>query len=200
MKVLIGCEESQTVCQAFRKLGHEAYSCDLVVTRGNPDYHYKADVKDVLTEKSWNLAILHPDCTRLAVCGNSTYGKGMEKHDERLFAIDWTIDLWERAKANSDAVVLENPMSVIFPVLRKAGAVVQYIQPYQFGHLEQKRTGLALHNVEPLIETDNVYEQMMQLPKNQRERVHYMAPGATRKRDRSKTYQGIADAMAEQWG
>jgi len=199
MKVLIGCEESQIVCQAFREAGHGAYSCDLIPTRGNPDFHYQCDVKDALTEKSWDLVILHPDCTRLALCGNSTYGKGMPKHNERLWAIDWTLDLWERAKANSESVVLENPKSVIFPLLRKAGATVQYVQPYQFGHLEQKCTGFALHNINPLVETDNVYEQMMLLPKNQRERIHYMAPSGTRKRDRSVTYQGIADAMANQW-
>ena len=143
MRALVGCEESGIVTQALRRRGHEAYSCDLLPTRGNPAYHYQADIKDILrTEGRWDLVILHPDCTRLAVSGNRWYGKGMEKHDERLWAIEWTLDLWERAKEKSDRIALENPVSVIFKHL---DAPVQYVQPWQFGHGETKKTGLALH-------------------------------------------------------
>jgi len=188
LKVLIGCEESQIMTKAFRARGHDAWSCDLQPTRGSPDWHYQGDVKDVIGYSEWDLIILHPDCTRLAVSGNRWYGKGMPKHDERLWAIEWTVDLWERAKAKADRVALENPVSVIFSHIKDP---VQYIQPYQFGHGETKKTGFALHNLDPLVPTNEV--------DGREQRVWKMGPSPTRKRDRSETYQGIADACAEQW-
>jgi hypothetical protein len=198
MEVLVGCEESQVVCQEFRKAGHEAYSCDLEPTRGNPELHYQMDIMEVIPIKRWDLIILHPDCTKMAVCNNKLCAKGKPQHQDRLDQIEWTMNLWELAKRYSDKVVAENPASTIFPHLRKAGAVIQYIQPWMFGHMEQKKTGLALHGVQPLVETNNVYDQMMELPKSERERIFYMTPGPNRKRDRSKTYLGIAKAML-QW-
>lgn len=197
MLALIGCEESQVVCKAFRDRGHEAYSCDIQPTRGNPWWHLYGDIMEAIPKRRWDIIILHPDCTAMAVSGNGTYGLNPDgspkpRHHERLAAIDWTLRLWELAKEYSDSVVLENPNSVIFPYLRKAGAVVQYIQPYQFGHGETKKTGLALHGVSPLVPTDEV--------DGREQRVWKMPPSPTRKRDRSETYQGIADAMAEQWG
>ena len=195
--ILIGCEESQTICGAFRKAGYEAYSCDLLPTRGNPDWHYQADIMEILPLHYWKLAILHPDCTKLAVCGNSTYGRGKPKHQERIDALEWTIDLWDAATECAERVALENPASIIFRYLQ---AATYWIQPYQFGHMEQKKTGLALHNLPPLKETNNVYTEMMSLPKKERERIHYMSPGPNRKRDRSETFSGISDAAVSQWG
>lgn len=192
MQVLIGCEESGTVTNAFRRLGHQAFSCDIVTTRGNPVWHIQDDIMDALEIQKWDLVILHPDCTALGVCGNRTYAAGKEKHHERIEAIEWTMALWEKAKQHSKRVVLENPASVIWPHLRRVGALVQFIQPWQFGHGETKKTGLALHNVPELRETDVVG--------GREQRVWKMAPSPTRKRDRSVTYQGIADAMANQWG
>lgn len=205
MKVLIGCEESQIVCQAFRKAGHGAYSCDILPTRGNPEYHYQCDIIAHLKtapDKFYDLIILHPDCTAMAVCGNSTYGKGMPKHQERIEAVDWTLKLWRLAVQSGKRVALENPASVIFTALRReiVKPVIQYIQPHQFGHMEQKKTGLAMYNLPELVEENNVYDEMMKLPKNERERIHYMAPGPARKRDRSVTYQGIGNAFVNQWG
>lgn len=188
MRVLVGCEESQVVTNAFRDRGHDAFSCDLVETRGNPEWHIRKDVKEAV-KGDWDLIILHPDCTRLAVSGNRWYGKGMPKHNEREWAIEWTVDLWERAKNNAKKVVLENPVSVIFQHL---DSPIQYIQPWQFGHGETKKTGFALHGVGELIPTDIVA--------GREQRVWKMAPSPNRKRDRSKTYQGIANAMAAQWG
>ncbi len=188
--IQVGCEESQKVCKAFRDRGYEAYSCDLKDTRGNPDWHYKQDVMEVIQLRQWDLIILHPDCTALSLSGNKHYGLGMPKNHQRLAAIDWTIDLWELAKKYSKRVCLENPTSVIFKRLDKD--MVQYIQPWQFGHGETKKTGLALHNLPPLVPT-NVVE-------GRDDRIHKMPPGPNRKRDRSETYQGIADAMADQWG
>lgn len=201
MKVLIGCEESGTITTAFRDRHQYAYSCDLQPTRGCETWHYQQDVKDCIVEHGpWDLIILHPDCTAMALAGNSTYGRGCPKHDKRIEQVKWTIDLWELAKKHSVRVALENPASVIFPHLRRRGATVQFIQPFEHGHMEQKKTGLALHNLPLLKPTHNVYYDMMKLPKRERERIHYMSPGPNRKRDRSKTYPGIAIAIADQWG
>jgi len=197
--ILIGCEESQTICAAFRAAGYEAYSCDLLPTRGNPDWHYQEDIKKCLKRRKWSLVILHPDCTAMALAGNRHYGQYSAKHKLRLKAVSWTLDLWALAKKQSHSVALENPASVIFPELRKKGAHIQYVQPYEFGHPERKKTGFALHNLAPLIATKNVYKKMMSLPKKDRDRIHYMSPGPNRKRDRSKTYSGIADAIVSQW-
>ena len=176
MKVLIGCEESQTVCQAFRDNGHEAYSCDLQDTRGNQCWHFKSDIISLLMDTRWDLIILHPDCTAMAVSGNRWYGRGMPYHNERIESVEWTKDLWVLAKTRANRVVLENPVSVIFSEL---SAPVQYIQPWQFGHGETKKTGLALHNV-PELKPTNIVE-------GREQRVWKMAPSPTRKRDRSRT-------------
>ena len=187
--ILIGCEESQTICGAFRKAGYESYSCDLQPTRGNPDWHYQQDVKQVIKTRRWGLIILHPDCTAMAVSGNRWYGTGMPMHDKREQAIEWTVDLWEIAKQCSDRVALENPVSVIFQHL---DAPVCYVQPYEHGHGETKKTGFALHNLEPLKPTNIV--------DGRDQRIWKMPPSPTRKRDRSQTYQGIANAIVNQWG
>lgn len=201
LRVLIGCEESGVLTNAFRAAGFEAYSCDLKPTRGNPDHHFQMDIKACIKLHGiWDLIILHPDCTAMSLAGNSTYGIEMPKHESRIAQIEWTLDLWRMAKLHSPCVALENPASVIFPPLRELGANVQFIQPYQFGHLEQKKTGLALHGLPELTETNDVYEEMMKLPKRKRERIHYMAPGPNRKRDRSETFSGIASALVSQWG
>jgi hypothetical protein len=113
----------------------------------------------------------------------------MPRHDKRIEAIDWVVELWEKAKKYFDSVALENPASVIFQYLN---VEVQYIQPWQFGHGEKKKTGLALHNLPKLIPTNIV--------DGREERIFRMAPGPNRKRDRSETYPGIADAFADQWG
>ena len=189
MKVLVGCEESQIVTKAFRDRGHEAYSCDLVETRGNPDWHIQGDIMNNLV--GWDLIILHPDCTKMAVCNNRRCAKGKPQYHERLADIEWTMELWTEAKKNCNHVALENPASTIFPVIRKSGAVVQYIQPWQFGHGETKKTGLALHNLPPL-ESTNIVE-------GREQRIWKMPPSKTRARDRSETYQGIADAFVAQW-
>lgn len=209
MRVLFGCEESQVGTKEFLRLGHEAYSCDLVDTRGEyPDRHLQMDVKDAITHCGpWDRIILHPDCTRLSLSGNRWYGKNMPRHDERLWAIDWTLDLYDRAvkavEPQDGGVCLENPKSVIFPLLKKKGAIIQYFQPYHFGHKEYKETGIALHNL-PELEYNENWEAVKRFtdaaPKQETERVWRMAPGPNRKRDRSESYVGIMKAMAEQWG
>lgn len=192
MRVLIGCEESATVRDAFRLRGHDAWSCDLLKSRGSNNYHMQCDVLQAIDDRPWDLIILHPDCTKMAVSGNRWYGKGSGRYAERVAAIEQTQRLWYRATDVCDKVVLENPVSVIFPAIRWCCDDVQYIQPWQFGHGETKKTGLALKGVSRLVPT-NVVE-------GREQRIWRMAPHKDRKRDRSKTYQGIADAMAEQWG
>ena len=201
MSILIGCEASQTITKKFREAGFEAYSCDVLPTRGNPRWHYQYDIKYVIQNDSpWELIILHPDCTYMAVCNNRQAAKGKMNHTLRLRDVEWTVDLWELAKQHSEKVALENPASVIFPHLRERGANVQYVQPHQFGHMEQKKTGLALHNLPELTPTNDVYAEMMKLPVSESERIWHMPPGPNRKRDRSVTYDGIADAIVDQWG
>ena len=200
MRVLIGCEESQTICKAFRDRGHEAYSCDIQPTRGNPEWHYQCDIFHAVRLDFWELIILHPDCTALAVSGNGTYAEGKPDHQDRLDSIEWTMKLWRAAVFRCRHVALENPSSVIFPHLRRAGAEIQYIQPWMFGHKEKKRTGFALHGLPFLKETDNVKEQTEALPIKEQQKIWYASPGPNRKRDRSVTYQGVADAIADQWG
>ena len=184
--VLVGCEESQVVCRTFRDAGIEAYSCDLQPTRGNPEWHYQQDIMQVIPTRRWGLIILHPDCTAMAVSGNRWYGRGMPRHSDRESAVKWTLELWELAKKHSDRVVLENPVSVIFSHLPN----VHYVQPWEHGHGETKKTGFALHGVGPLTPTNKV--------EGREQRIWRMAPSPTRKRDRSKTYHGIAKAMI-QW-
>lgn len=189
MKVLIGCEESQEVCKAFRRKGHDAYSCDLQdCSGGHPEWHIKDDVMNVIPTEMWDLIIIHPDCTAMAVSGNRWYGKGMPMNDKRNNQVKWTLSLWELAKKHSKRVALENPVSVIFTHLPN----VQYIQPWQFGHGETKKTGIALHNLPELMPTDIV--------EGREQRIWKMPPSKDRKKLRSKTYSGIANAIAEQWG
>ena len=192
MKVLIGCEESQVVCKAFRNAGHEAYSCDLKSTRGNKQWHFQDDIWKILEWTYWDLIILHPDCTAMAVSGNRWYGKGTIGYDKREAAVEWTTRLWTKARVYGRRVALENPVSVVFPALRGGGAKIQYVQPWQFGHGEVKKTGFALYNL-PELKPTNVVT-------GREAKVWKMGPSKNRKRDRSVTYQGIAEAMAIQWG
>lgn len=201
MSVLIGCEYSASERDAFRARGIEAISCDLKPTDGDPRWHIQGDVRDAIRSRRWSLIVLHVDCTKMAVCGNKHYGRGKPKHGERQAAIAWTVGTWELARQHADSVALENPVSVIFPILRAGhGADVQYIQPYEHGHPEQKKTGLALWNLPRLVETNNVYEHMMTLPRNERERIFFMSPSADRGHERSRAYAGVSTAMADQWG
>ena len=198
MRILVGCEYSNTVSGAFRDAGHDAWSCDLLPSEGPNEWHYQGDVHRAMDTIMageftwWDLIILHPPCTHMAVCGNGTWANT----PERLEAQEWTRKLWDRACDYAHSVVLENPVGVLSSAWRPPD---QYIQPWQFGHPETKRTGLWLHGLPPLKETDNVYEHMMTLPKKDRHRIWYASPGVSRGKERSRFYPGIAKAMAEQW-
>lgn len=187
MNVLFGCEESGKGRDAFAKLGHNAWSCDLQSTR-SPGNHYQCDIMEALYEQKWDLIVLHPDCTAMSLSGNRWYGKGMSRHQERIDAVRWTLKLWEKATEICPHVAMENPLSVIFNYLPN----VQYIQPYQFGHGETKKTGLALYGLPRLVPKNEV--------DGRENRIWKMPPSKNRKRDRSESYEGIMDAMAQQWG
>tara|TARA_R110000868_G_scaffold36278_17_gene128909 strand:- start:8140 stop:8781 length:642 start_codon:yes stop_codon:yes gene_type:complete len=200
LKVLVACEKSGTVAKAFRDKGNISFSNDLKPIDNNEEnqWHIQGNCTEVIPTREWDLIIMHPECTRLAVSGNAWYGTGKDRHHMRIEAAKWTKDLWELAKENSKHVAMENPVGVLNrlnPDLPRPS----YIQPYQFGHPEQKKTGLWLWNLPPLTPTNNVHEQMMELPINQRQRLHYLPPSKERAEIRSKTFQGIADAMANQW-
>jgi site-specific DNA-cytosine methylase len=183
MKVLVACEESQVVCKAFRKLGHDAYSCDIIdCSGGHPEWHIKDNVLNVIRD-SWDMMIAHPPCTHLAVSGARWF---KEKRNEQDESIEFFMTL---ILTDIPRIAIENPISIMSTRYRKPD---QIIQPWQYGHGETKATCLWLKNLPKLNPTKLV---------NGREpRIHKMAPSKTRSRDRAVTYQGIADAMAMQWG
>lgn len=191
MKVLVACEESQVVTKAFRALGHEAYSCDLVpCSGGHPEWHIQDDCINIIKNGGWDFIGFHPDCTAMVVSGNRWYGIGMKYHPKRIQAVDWTIRAWRLIKKTAKYAYLENPVSVIFSHPEMTNH--QYIHPWQFGHGETKKTGLELHNLPFLVPTNIV--------DGREQRVWKMGPSKDRKKLRSKTFSGIGDAFAEQWG
>ena len=196
MKVLVACEESQVVCQAFRKKGHEAYSCDLLPTRGeNPEWHILGDVRDNLT--GWNLIIAHPPCTYLANSGVCHLVKAGRFNQDRLGRLQEAHNLfWDILNAPCEKICVENPIPHKYARLPK---YTQIIQPWMFGHPEQKATCLWLKGLPKLVPTNDVKEEMMKLPDNKRQRLHYLPPSANRQRIRSTTFSGIAEAMADRW-
>lgn len=190
LNILIGCEESQIVCKELRKTGHNAFSNDLIdCSGGRPEWHLKMDVMKAIDLKKWDLIILHPPCTAIAVSGNRWYGLGQSRHQKRIEAVKWTQKLWGKATNVCNHVALENPVGV----LNKMGNFPKpyYIQPWQFGHGETKKTGWWLHGLQPLKPT-NIVE-------GREQKIWKMAPSEDRGKLRSKTYLGIAKAIAEQW-
>jgi hypothetical protein len=188
MRVLIGCEFSGTVRRAFRRLGHDAWSCDILPAEDGGK-HIQGDVRSVLRE-GWDLAVFHPPCTHLAVSGARHFHR---KQAEQAEALDFVRELLD---APIPRIALENPVSVISSRIRKPD---QIIQPWQFGHAESKKTCLWLKGLSPLRPTDVLPERKYwdnQTPSRQNK----LGPSPDRWKIRSKTYPGIANAMAEQWG
>lgn len=190
MKVLVACEYSGTVRDAFIAAGHDAMSCDLLPT-DVPGPHYQGDVTDILGD-GWDLMIAHPPCTHLAVSGSRHFAA--KKADGRQqAAIDFFMTL---ANADIPRICIENPVCIMSSVWMQPS---QTIQPWMFGHMEQKATCLWLKALPALQATNDVYDEMMLLPKKDRERIHYMPPSPNRWKERSKTFTGLANAMANQW-
>jgi len=185
LSILIGCEFTGTVRDAFRKKGYDAYSCDLIPSEDNSIYHIKDDIKRVATfgKFMWEMLIVFPPCTHLCVSG-ARWFKNKEKQQTR--ALDFIRMLM---KLPIKKIAIENPIGIISTKIRKPD---QIIQPWQFGHGETKATCLWLKNLPKLKPTHIV--------SGREQRIFNMPPNKDRGKNRSRTYLGIADAMAEQWG
>lgn len=174
---------SGRVREAFRRKGHDAWSVDLLPSLDDSLFHYRDDALGVIRNESWDLLIAHPPCTALTVAGNGTYSKRPDLIQE---AVNFVLEI---ANANVDKIAIENPVGRLSTYWRKPD---QYIQPWMFGHGETKKTGLWLKNLPLLTPTDIV--------EGREQRIWKMGPSPDRAMKRSLTYEGIAKAMAEQWG
>lgn len=205
MKVLIACEESQEVCKAFRLLGHEAFSCDIQECSGGyPEWHIQGDVLPLLQEK-WDLIIAHPPCTYLTVAGNrwfkeEKYGeKAVERKRLREEAVEFFMKF---ARADCEKIAIENPIGIMSTRWRKPD---QIINPYNFGDPFEKRTCLWLKGLPLLHHTKEVQPEERKKYDSGRTLPSWYAnawslPSKERAKIRSKTFTGMARAMAEQWG
>lgn len=182
MRVLVACEYSGRVRDAFRRHGHDAWSCDLLECEADSRYHLQQPVEPLLAD-GWDLMVAHPPCTHLAVSGSRHFHRKQREQAEALdfvrLLMDAPIERW----------AIENPVSVISSAIAPPQ---QIIQPWEFGHGETKATCLWLKNLPRLRPT--------QVVEGREAKVHRMPPGPDRWKERSRTYQGIADAMANQWG
>lgn len=204
--ILVACEESQRVCMAFRERCFNAYSADIQEpSGGHPEWHILGDVLPLLSGgrfftmdgvfhdvEKWDLIVAHPPCTHLAVSGMRWFKEGRKP----LYLQDEAVSFF-MCFVNADCkhIAVENPVSIMSTRFRKPDCI---INPWQFGHMQQKRTCLWLKNLPPLFETDNVYSEMMKLP--EKERTYILQLGSGHAKERSKTFPGIAKAMAMQWG
>jgi hypothetical protein len=219
MNILIGCEESQTICLAFRKKGHNAFSCDTQpCSGGHPEFHIQRDIRQIImmrtfttqdgtmhTIDKWDMLIAHPPCTYITVTGNKWFTEqpprksgalvGRAREEAREEAIQFFLTL---ARANIKRICLENPVGIMSTVWRKPD---QIIQPFQFGHPEPKKTCLWLKHLPPLFPTQIVEPEYFISKSGKRlAKWYYMpSPSPERQKMRSVTFQGVADAMANQW-
>lgn len=194
MKVLIACEESQTVCKAFRAKGHEAFSCDILpCSGGHPEWHIQGDVLTLL-KKKWDLIIAHPPCTYLTNAGAvHLYPKGKLNTERLIKGLTAKEFFMELLESNCDKICVENPIpSKVFGLPQ----YTQIIQPYEYGHPYSKKTCLWLKGLPKLVPTKIMKEhQSTKVAGN-----WFNKGGKDRQKNRSKFFEGIAEAMANQWG
>lgn len=183
MRALVACEYSGRVREAFRALGHDAYSCDLLEAEDGSPFHIQGDVTSVLGD-GWDLMIAHPPCTHLAVSG-ARHFEAKKADGRQQEAIDFFMAL---ANAPVPRIAIENPVCIMSSIWREPD---QILQPWEFGHGETKATCLWLKGLPPLLPTKIVSGRYP--------RVHLMPPGPDRWKERSRTYEGVARAMAAQW-
>lgn len=218
MKILTACEESQAVCKEMRRLGHECYSCDIIeCSGGHPEWHIMQDVipllngncrfktmdgvEHIITGK-WDMIIAHPPCTYLTLAGNKWYKPEFaERFPNRLIQRQQAVDFFMKfVNADCERIAIENPVGIMSSVYRKPD---QYIEPYQFGDAEKKKTGLWLKGLEKLEHTNIVEPVIIHCKSGANEPRWHMEtmklPPEERSKARSKTFPGIARAMAEQW-
>ena len=216
MKILIACEESQAVCKEFRKLGHEAYSCDILeCSGGHPEWHFKQDIFEVIN-KGWDMMIAFPPCTHLTVSG-ARHFQQKRKDGRQQQGIDFFMSM---INAPIEKIAVENPIGIMSTNYRKPD---QIIQPYYFGDPFQKTTCLWLKNLKPLYYNlePNIFDSNVTATKDKGEMIYWIDKKTGKQKSqakwyydalinaktkeerstlRSKTFPGIAKAMAEQWG
>lgn len=184
MRVLVACEYSGRVREAFRALGHDAWSCDLLPSEDGSRFHHQGDVLDFMRWMPFDLMVAHPPCTHLAVSGSRWFPEKIASGEQQE-AIEFFLAL---ARAPIPRIAIENPVCIMSSVWREPD---QVIQPWQYGHGETKATCLWLKGLPPLVPTKIV--------PGREPRIHRMSPGPDRWKERSRTFEGIAAAMAAQW-
>lgn len=209
IRIIVGCEESQTICKAFRELGFQAYSCDLKpCSGGHPEWHFQEDMFGLIKRMKFHAGIFHPDCTYLTNTGNKwlkdqTARKsgalvGQARRDARERAIKFFMDCYN---ADIEDVAVENPVGIMGTVFRKAD---QYVHPYQFGDPHSKNTGWWLRGFPKLIPTKIVEPEMYVYKDGRKDPMWHVEtmhlPAEERSRMRSITFPGMAAAIAYQWG
>jgi hypothetical protein len=195
MKVLVACEYSGIVREAFKAKGHDVWSCDLLPTE-IPGNHHQGDILEIIND-GWDLMIAHPPCTYLSNSGVCWLHKDKTRWEKMGGGAMFFKNLLE---ANISKKAIENPVMHKYAKEIIGRKQTQIVQPWMFGHPESKATCLWLEGLPLLKETNNVKEEMLKLPDSQRQRLHYLPPSPDRWKERSRTFRGIADAMAEQWG
>lgn len=206
-RVLVGCEYSGRVRNAFRERGFDAWSCDLLPADDGSPYHITGDVLDIVRQ-DWDLGIFHPPCTYMCNSGVTWLYKGVNENGERILNKQRWTKLGQAASfffllwgSGIKHIAIENPImhkyaKALLPGLPQP----QIIQPWMFGHTEKKATCLWLKNLPELVPVTNLKDETDALPKREQQRLHYLPPSKERWKLRSTTFQGIADAMADQWG
>ena len=195
MRILVACEYSGVVRDAFRAKGHDAISCDLLPTDvAGP--HLQCSVSDVIND-NWDMLIAHPPCTYLTNSGVRWLHERAGRWEQMRDGAEFFRSLWN---APIPKIVVENPIMHKYAREIIGDKYTQIVQPWMFGHAESKATCLWIKGLPPLMETDNVKEQWRKLPKKEAQRLHMLPPSPDRWKLRSQTYTGIATAMSEQWG
>lgn len=195
MRVLVACEYSGRVRDAFIRRGHDAMSCDLLPTEAEGP-HYQGSVLDVLDD-GWDLMVAHPPCTYLTNSGVAWLHKDEKRWDQLAEGAAFFQMLLDAPVAR---ICIENPIPHKYAIARIGRKYDQIVQPWMFGHMERKATCFWLKGLPKLAPTNDVKAEMLKLPKNQQQRLHYLPPSPDRWKERSRTYLGIAEAMALQWG
>lgn len=199
MRILIGCEKSGVIRRAFRDIGHDAFSCDLEPSEDDSPFHIQGDLSHRLND-GWDMLIAHPECTFLCSSGLHWNCRTPGRADKTREAIEFAELLW---RAPIEKIAIENPIGCL-PTFSELMEYTQIIQPYEFGHDASKATCLWLKNLPPLVGTQYVEPRIVNGKKRWANQTdsgqNKLTPSATRSAARARTYEGIADAMAVQWG
>lgn len=205
MRILVACEYSGTVRDAFIRAGHYALSCDLLPSESDQGDHYQGDIFDILGD-GWDLMVAHPPCTYLTNAANGSLYRTESPNGAKVGPARWEAMIdgaaFFRALLNAPIprIAVENPVMNGYARTIIGRGPDQTVQPWMFGHMESKAVCLWLKGLPPLISTEDTRAAMLQLPKREWAKVHHASPSADRAKERSRFFTGIADAMATQWG